>query len=359
MKKPFFAVIYLLFFVCSFAQSISQKMEKAYRQFEVDSQLRHAISSLYIINAKTGEVVFDRNSQVGLAPASTQKIVTATTAFELLTPDYKYKTDLAYSGKIEKGVLNGSLYVVGRGDPTLGSWRFPSTVDTVILNGWVKSVLQLKIKEISGDVVAVDNKFETQTTPDGWIWQDIGNYYGAGVMGLNWHENQYDLKLAPGSKEGDSVRILGTYPEIEYNYLINELKTGPKGSGDNGYIYFPPYGFNGFIRGTIPLGESPFTISGSFTMPSHYAVGYLVDRLKENGIKIAGDWPETMIQYTAERRKTSYPDKIISSHYSPGLDSIIYWFLQKSINLYGEALLKTLAFEKKRFGATDSGIAII
>jgi D-alanyl-D-alanine carboxypeptidase/D-alanyl-D-alanine-endopeptidase (penicillin-binding protein 4) len=359
MKKPFFAVIYLLFFACSFAQSMSQKIEKVYQQFEADSQLRHAISSLYIINAKTGEMVFDRNSQVGLAPASTQKIVTATTAFELLTPKYKYQTDLAYSGKIEKGVLNGNLYVVGRGDPTLGSWRFPSTVDTIILNGWVKSVLQLKIKEISGDVVAVDNKFETQTTPDGWIWQDIGNYYGAGVMGLNWHENQYDLKLAPGSKEGDSVRILGTYPEIEYNYLINELKTGPKGSGDNGYIYFPPYGFNGFVRGTIPLGESPFIISGSFTMPSHYPVGYLGDRLKKNGIKIAGDWPETMIQYAAERQKAPYPDKIISTYYSPGLDSIIYWFLQKSINLYGEALLKTFAYEKKGFGSTDSGVAIV
>ena len=41
---------------------------------------------------------------------------------------------------------------------------------------------------------------------DGWIWEDIGNYYGAGVSGLNWHENQYDrkIKIARG-REGDSV----------------------------------------------------------------------------------------------------------------------------------------------------------
>src|SRR5206468_3291119 len=74
------------------AQKVKDKIQKAYQQFESDSQLKHAINSLYVINAKTGEVVFDKNSQVGLAAASTQKIITATTAFELLGKDYRYKT---------------------------------------------------------------------------------------------------------------------------------------------------------------------------------------------------------------------------------------------------------------------------
>jgi D-alanyl-D-alanine carboxypeptidase/D-alanyl-D-alanine-endopeptidase (penicillin-binding protein 4) len=47
------------------------------------------------------------------------------------------------------------------------------------------------------------------------------------------------------------------------------------------------------------------------------------------------------------------------TNYSPALDSIIYWFLQKSINLYGEALIKTLGYEKKGFGSTDSGVAVV
>src|SRR5687768_10244500 len=61
------------------AQTIEQKLQKAFQQFEKDTQLRHAISSLYVIDAKTGEVVFNRNSQIGLAPASTQKIITSVT----------------------------------------------------------------------------------------------------------------------------------------------------------------------------------------------------------------------------------------------------------------------------------------
>src|SRR5207247_4577604 len=89
------------------AQTIQQKLQTAYQQFEADSQLRHAISSLYVINAKTGEVVSDKNSQIGLAGASTQKIITATTAFELLGKDYRYSTDIGYKGNIKNKRIDG------------------------------------------------------------------------------------------------------------------------------------------------------------------------------------------------------------------------------------------------------------
>jgi D-alanyl-D-alanine carboxypeptidase/D-alanyl-D-alanine-endopeptidase (penicillin-binding protein 4) len=47
------------------------------------------------------------------------------------------------------------------------------------------------------------------------------------------------------------------------------------------------------------------------------------------------------------------------SHVSPPLDSIVYWFLKRSVNLYGEALLKTLGYEFTNSGSADSGISVI
>jgi D-alanyl-D-alanine carboxypeptidase/D-alanyl-D-alanine-endopeptidase (penicillin-binding protein 4) len=44
---------------------------------------------------------------------------------------------------------------------------------------------------------------------------------------------------------------------------------------------------------------------------------------------------------------------------SPPLDSLIYWFNRKSINLYGEAFVKTLAYKTKGIGATETGVEII
>ena len=99
MKKIILVFCTVFFVSVYFSQSVSQNLQKAWQQFESDSQLKHAISSLYVIDAKTGEVVFDKNSQIGLAPASTQKIITAATAFELLGKDYRYKTEL--------GILKG------------------------------------------------------------------------------------------------------------------------------------------------------------------------------------------------------------------------------------------------------------
>jgi len=40
---------------------------------------------------------------------------------------------------------------------------------------------------------------------------------------------------------------------------------------------------------------------------------------------------------------------------SPALDSIVYWFMKKSINLYGEALVKTMAY-RAGSGNTQKGV---
>ena len=233
MKKSIFVAGYMLLVAGSFAQSVTQKLQKAFQQFENDSQLKHAISSLYVINAKTGRVVFDKNSQIGLAPASTQKIITSVTAFELLGKDYQYKTVFGHKGEIKNGSLKGDLFVVGSGDPTFGSWRYDSTKDSVIFHTYYKGLNKAGINKVEGIVRCDLSRFSAQIIPDGWIWQDIGNYYGAPADAVNWKENQIELMLNSGSKIGDSVKIIS-----EWNVTTkNELKSAAKGTGDNAYMY--------------------------------------------------------------------------------------------------------------------------
>ena len=88
-------------------------------------EFKNASLGLYAVNLSTGDKVFDYNSQTSLAPASVFKIIPTALAIELLGPDYKFKTELAYSGSISSdGVLNGNIYVIGYGDPCLGSQNF-------------------------------------------------------------------------------------------------------------------------------------------------------------------------------------------------------------------------------------------
>ncbi|MBC7652097.1 MAG: D-alanyl-D-alanine carboxypeptidase/D-alanyl-D-alanine-endopeptidase [Deinococcales bacterium] len=355
--KQLYLTIGLIFFVSLLAaQTVGEKLATAIKNMQADTAFKHASMSLYVVETNSNKVVFDYNSQLGLAPASCQKIITSVTAFELLGNNYKYKTELSYDGTINNGVLKGNLYIVGSGDPTLGSWRYLTTNDSLVLANWLMAIKKVGIKNIKGNVFFDGTKLAYQPLPGGWIWDDIGNYYGAGSWGLNWHENQYDLVLQPGNNEGDDVYILETKPALQKAYLKPLLTTGKKGSGDNGYIYLPPNSTTGFVTGTVPAGEKLFTIAGAMPNPTWQIEKALEDKLLPEKIGFKNMIDVSMPDNTKAIAK---PILLLQTHLSPSLDSINYWFLKKSINLYGEALLKTIAYEKTGIGSTEKGIDIV
>ena len=237
-----------------YGQSINSKLSQAYKIFESDSQLRSAISSLYVIESKTGKVVFDKNARVGMAPASTQKIITSATAYELLGKDFTYKTQFAYGGKIEDSSLKGSIYIMPSGDPTFGSWRWKSTADNLVLSRLLAAIKQLGIKKYTS-VIVDGTGWEDETIPGGWVWEDIGNYYGAGAEKLNWDENQYDLVFQPVHSIGEHVNIKETKPRLYSFNLQSKVVAATKGTGDNTIIYFPVTSSEGIVRGTIPISN--------------------------------------------------------------------------------------------------------
>ena len=355
IKKLFFLSYFAVPAFLS-AQNIQQALSVAVRKLEADPQFKHAIISLYIVEGKTGKPVYEKNAQLGLAPASCQKVITSVTAFELLGKDYKYKTEFGYNGKLENGSLNGNLYIVGHGDPTFGSWRWKETTEAFITK---KIMDELNKSGINGaNNFIIDNtKWGTQTLPDGWIWQDIGNYYGAGCSSFNWHENQYDIVLKPGKKVGDEVEILSPNP-LGIVKTISELKTAEKGSGDNAYVYYAPYSMISFIRGTIPLGVDSFTITASSVDGANLFQNKVILAMYNSGIPVV-HVKTNLTNYLQNDHFDGKMEKSIFTFNSPAFDSINYWFLKKSINLYGEAFVKTIAYEKTGLGSTDTGIAII
>lgn len=347
-----------LCFICSLvfcglvhSQNTAVKLYKAIKNLEADSQMKSAILGFYVTGVN-GEIICAENSAFGLAAASCQKVITSVASFELLGIDYRYKTEFGYSGKVNNGTLNGNIYITGNGDPTLGSWRFNDTKEQVVLDKLISALKNADIKQINGNFIFSDKRWESQTIPGGWVWDDIGNYYGAGATALNWRENQYDLILQPGKKAGDKVNVVATKPTLFGVNLINELMTGEPKSGDNGYIYLPPYSKNGYVRGTVPAGKNTFTISGSVPNPAMQLRGVFIDELQRQGITVNLSDSNDNLQTLAHTVN-------LLTLYSPPLDSINYWFLKRSINLYGEALLKTLGFGKKKQGSTEAGLNVL
>lgn len=339
-------------------QTIAVKLANAIKQFEADAQVQHGIISLYVADGQTGKTVYEHNAQIGLAAASTQKLFTSAASFELLGSDYRYKTIVGYDGKIENGVLNGNLHIKGSGDPTLGSWRWSDTKEEAVFKKIIATLQQNNITKITGNVFLNDSAFSIQPLPGGWIWDDIGNYYGTGSWAINWHENQYDLRLQPGKKEGDTTQVVNMTPGLTEARLYNTITTGKKGSGDNAYIYLPPYSLMGFTQGTIPLQSEPFEISGAFADAPWQFAETLKELFKKQKIQVAGNFRRYTAIY-ANKEEWRPMQQTLTALLSPPMDSINYWFLRKSINLYGEALIKTMALEKNGFGATEKGVDLV
>lgn len=357
MKHTNLLFTFLFITLFTTAQTITDKLKFAMDKMLAEPTLKHASMSLYVLNSKTNEVIYDYNSQIGLTPASSQKIITSIAAFELLGSDFKFKTTLGYKGIIKNGTLNGTLIIKGSGDPTMASWRYSSSKDTSIINNWMEAIKQLGIKKINGDVILDVNAFSHQPVPGGWPWEDIGNYYGAGCWGLNWHENQFDLTLLPGINDSEQSCFAAIKPNLPNCTLLNKVKTGKADSERDASIYLAPYSSVGLVSGTIPANGKPYTISGAMPNPMYQMAEAVETGLRSSNIKF--NKITNSIDYQIPIDTIFASDSVFNTYFSPSLDSINYWFLKKSVNLYGESLLKTIAFLKIGEGSTENGIKLV
>lgn len=357
-NKP---ITLLLLFVTSisFAQTTAQKLERAYQVLKKDEQSKYAITSLCVLDANTGKVIFADNENIGLATASTLKTITSATAFYTLGKDFRYETKLSYTGKITAdGVLQGDIIITGSGDPSLASWRYEQTKENNVLNQWVAAIKSAGIKKIEGSVISDDSTFGTSTIPPGWIWQDMGNYYGAGAGSICWRENQFDVQLKAGSSLGANVEIVKTVPQTPYIQLINELKTGASGTGDNAYAFLAPYGNVGYLRGTWGIGIKKSGISLALPDAAFDAAYRLQDTLSRLNIECTKQ-PSSARLLALSNQSIAQQQQPLLSIFSPTLSELVYWFNKKSINLYGEQLLKTIAYKQGKEGNTPSGVRTV
>jgi len=346
VRKLLFLPIFLISVVSS-AQLIS--IEK----FLSDSSMFHGSASICIIDASNGEVIADYSAGKSLSQASVMKLITTSASLELLGPDYTFNTILGYTGRIKKSTktLKGNLIIKGGGDPALGSERFNEHYEHFI-EKWVEEVSKLGIRRIKGRVVTDDSYYDYKPVPPNWSWEDIGNYYGAGVYGLSIYDNTLKIHLRTGDT-GSIPLIIGMEPSgsgFEYlNYLL------ASGSSDQGFVYSAPYSNNGWISGTIPVNTEDFALPASINNPPLLAARILSEKLHSAGIKVKNG--PSSIRALPQLKPHSI--KVITRTISPPLSEIIEVLNHISFNLYAEHLIKELGKVYKGEGSTRAGTEVV
>lgn len=108
-------------------------------------------------------VIYEKNARQLMRPASTLKMIVAVTALDKLGSDYKFKTRMAYTGRVDSVRLDGNVYVKGGFDPTL---------DNADVAEFADSIKALGIDTINGNVCLDLTMKDDDRLGEGWCWDD-------------------------------------------------------------------------------------------------------------------------------------------------------------------------------------------
>jgi serine-type D-Ala-D-Ala carboxypeptidase/endopeptidase (penicillin-binding protein 4) len=168
-----------------------------------------ATTGIAIVDSQ-GRPLFVRREKTPAIPASTFKLLVAVTALQTLGPDFRFQTRFEAKAPPQNGTIDGDLYLIGNGDPSL-------TADQ--LRGGVGTIARMGTTGITGSVVADATVFGGREVNPAWEPDDLQYDYAAGTSALSLDEGTVELHLVPGNvgaparvdirPPSDAVRIRG------------------------------------------------------------------------------------------------------------------------------------------------------
>ncbi|KAB1231017.1 D-alanyl-D-alanine carboxypeptidase/D-alanyl-D-alanine endopeptidase [Chryseobacterium viscerum] len=289
-----------------------------------DPVLKNATWGFVVYDPKTKKVISSYNENTPLVPASTTKLLTTETALNMLGENYRWMTQLEYSGTIdENGVLNGNLYVIGSGDPSLGTNKAGAGSYRDIISDFVGGVSREGIKKVNGDIIIQTALFKGNISvlPENVVWLENNNYYLP--VGTTQGINPANEKLI--------VKKGGFSPEKKFFYVSPY---------NHQMVYAEKYEGSGTL--TTKLPDAPAYLANSFRTT-----------LVKSGIPVTGKVSPKMTDAAPDGRK------MLSAYKSPTLGDIIYYTNQHSDNSLAEALLRTVGYQKMGDQTSESGRIVV
>jgi serine-type D-Ala-D-Ala carboxypeptidase/endopeptidase (penicillin-binding protein 4) len=318
-----------------------------------DPKFRSAIWGILIVDPDAGDTLYSLNAGKLFLPASNMKIVTSTAALVELGPDYQYRTTYAMRGRVRKGVLEGDLVVIGRGDPTVSDHMEHDA--TIPLRAAAESVFAHGIRRITGHIVQGGDAFPDANWGYGWDWDDLSEPYAAGVDELMFNEGFTTITVHGGARPG-SPATAATMPAMAYPTLRNHVRTAVA-TGDAPAqpvtIAYDTASGALVLNGTVAPHDSTVTLVAYHDPAAAYL--YAFDAaLRGRGVALRAN----AVDRAPGADSGAKLDTLFAT-VSPPLRDILPPLLKPSQNQIAEALLKTIGLEKTGVGSADSGIRVV
>jgi D-alanyl-D-alanine carboxypeptidase/D-alanyl-D-alanine-endopeptidase (penicillin-binding protein 4) len=291
---------------------------------------------ILISDVETGKVLYARDADALLNPASNVKLFTSAAVLSRLGPEFRFETEFRVDpGEARKSQVR-RLYVRGKGDPTLVTERLWAIAGDLANHG---------LRRV-GEIVLDDGYFDEERIGAGFDQEAGDRAYLAPTGALSLNFNSVAIHASPGEARGQPGRV-ALEPQSDYLELVNRTRTVapravrrivPSSSRDGAQQRI-------VVEGRLPLGGRPVAVWRKIDDPRAY-FGHTLKRLLElrgvkvGRIRVGAAPPEAKLVHVAE---------------SESLGEVVRRLNKTSNNFVAEQLLKTLGAEVRGLPGSWSG----
>lgn len=258
---------------------------------------KHATWGVLVVDAKTGDTVYERNAEAMMAPASVTKLFSCAAALVAIGPETTTETAVHFRGVRAKNTLTGDLILVAAGDLTFGGrFKDGKTVfkdkdHTYANSGLGEAELTDTDPLHALDDLAKQIKDAGVTRHDGEVLVDDRMFIhtrgsGSGpdaVSPMLVNDNVIDILVVPGAKLGDPAKVTAR-PESAAYHMDAVVTTGQEKSAPS--LQMLQVGVNQFtVRGSVPAGGKPQVRIYPVDDSAIFARTLFIEALRRRGVK--------------------------------------------------------------------------
>lgn len=254
-------------------------------RYDIDAILSDSIfiptdAAIKIVSLDRNEILYERNSQKLMRPASNTKLVTSAAGLMILGTDHVFQTLILADSLRPDGTVEGPLYLKGFGNPDL------TTAD---LDSMIAQLQAIGVRSITGNIVADASWFDDLYWGEGWMWDDEPYSYEAGISALSINKNCVRVLILAGTQPGTGVQV-SIDPPTSYVSLVNTART----VADTALV---PLEVSRLykerlntitVSGEIVAGKDTVKRLVTVWRPELYAATLLKEQLEAHGITVRG-----------------------------------------------------------------------
>jgi serine-type D-Ala-D-Ala carboxypeptidase/endopeptidase (penicillin-binding protein 4) len=320
---------------------------------------RTAFWGIQIVDAESGNTLFQLNQNHFFVPASNTKLFTTALGLVRLGPDYRFQTTV----RLDPG---GSLRLVGGGDPNLSNRAIPYRMGApsgdplTAFEELADQVVAYGVQRVAGDLIGDDSAYVWQPFAQGWAVDDPIWDYGAPPSALTINDNLFTLQVRPGPAEGTPA-ALSLVPPLEFYRIDSRVRT-EGGAPRKLTVHREPGSMQLRVWGSIPPGDAGATEVLGIDDPALYAARALAAALTRRGVAIAGRpvayhvFPNQVPDLKSGSPAPAPAGVEVARRTSAPLVEDLRITAKVSQNLHAELILRAVARARRNIGSREAGL---